>query len=308
LLWREKYQLIHARSYIAATMAWLIMRVTSIRLLFDMRGFWVDERVDGGIWSADSWIVRLARWWERRILREADAIVVLAATAIPHLDSLARRTLRAPVVVVPTSVDLDRFRPQDRPTVRRALGLPEEAFILVYSGSLGTWYLGRETFEVAEAVASQVDKFAMIVLTRETQLAEALLPSAIQARTRILTAFHSEMPAWVAAADAGLAFIRPRFSKVASCPTKIGEYLACGVPVATTDGIGDVSVLLDERVSVLFSDWSPSSLREGATRLVRLAVRPDTVERCRAVAAEHFSLERAVHDLRGLYQRCSLDE
>jgi len=45
-------------------------------------------------------------------------------------------------------------------------------------------------------------------------------------------------------ADAGLSFVKPCVSKLASSPTKIGEYLAIGLPVVSTTGIGDIDQLL----------------------------------------------------------------
>ena len=42
---------IHARSYISALAAVKIKRSTQVPFVFDMRGFWADERIDGGIWS-----------------------------------------------------------------------------------------------------------------------------------------------------------------------------------------------------------------------------------------------------------------
>ena len=42
-------------------------------------------------------------------------------------------------------------------------------------------------------------------------------------------------------ADAGY-FIKP-LVKIASCPTKFGEYLACGLPVIINKGIGDTEGL-----------------------------------------------------------------
>jgi glycosyltransferase involved in cell wall biosynthesis len=110
----------------------------------------------------------------------------------------------------------------------------------------------------------------------------------------------------MAAADAGISLIRPTFSKTASCPTKLGEYLACGLPVAATRGIGDVERILDEETGVLIGDCDSDSLADAARRLVALASRPETSDRCRGVAEERFSLEDGADSLLSLYQRCAL--
>ena len=39
--------IVHARSYVPALIGLAVKRAAGARLLFDMRGFWADERVDG---------------------------------------------------------------------------------------------------------------------------------------------------------------------------------------------------------------------------------------------------------------------
>ena len=56
LLFRYRLQIIHARSYVAYIIALAIKRITGIKFLFDMRGFWADERVEGGLWKKQEFI------------------------------------------------------------------------------------------------------------------------------------------------------------------------------------------------------------------------------------------------------------
>jgi glycosyltransferase involved in cell wall biosynthesis len=52
------------------------------------------------------------------------------------------------------------------------------------------------------------------------------------------------VPAYLSASDAGLAFIKPCFSKQASSPTKYAEYLGCGLPLIINEGVGDSDLLI----------------------------------------------------------------
>jgi hypothetical protein len=54
IVFKEKISFIHARSYVPAFIAMLIKSMTRTKFIFDMRGFWVDERVDAGIWKKNS--------------------------------------------------------------------------------------------------------------------------------------------------------------------------------------------------------------------------------------------------------------
>jgi glycosyltransferase involved in cell wall biosynthesis len=73
----------------------------------------------------------------------------------------------------------------------------------------------------------------------------------------VVRAEPRDVPSYLSAADTGLAFIKPCFSKLASSPTKYAEYLACGLPLIINAGIGDSDVLsTQERVGALVEDFS----------------------------------------------------
>ena len=47
----NRFHLIHCRSYITSLVGHAMKRKFKIKFIFDMRGFWADERVDGGLWN-----------------------------------------------------------------------------------------------------------------------------------------------------------------------------------------------------------------------------------------------------------------
>ena len=46
------FDIVHCRSYIPAIVGRSLQK-KGLKLVFDMRGFWADERVEGGIWNED---------------------------------------------------------------------------------------------------------------------------------------------------------------------------------------------------------------------------------------------------------------
>ena len=65
----------------------------------------------------------------------------------------------------------------------------------------------------------------------------------------------------------GISLVRPCLSKISSSPTKIGEYLAAGLPVVSTAGIGDVDGLLDSNgVGVLLRETDATSCPPAPSR------------------------------------------
>ena len=50
---------------------------TGAKFIFDMRGFWPDERVDGGVWARDSLPYKYFKGVERKLFLGADHVVSL---------------------------------------------------------------------------------------------------------------------------------------------------------------------------------------------------------------------------------------
>ena len=58
LILRFNIKIIHARSYVPSVIALAMKKLIGIKFIFDMRGFWADERVDGGIWRNNSFLYK----------------------------------------------------------------------------------------------------------------------------------------------------------------------------------------------------------------------------------------------------------
>ena len=47
----KQFKIVHCRSYIAAMIGLQMKHTFQTKFIFDMRGFWADERIEGGIWK-----------------------------------------------------------------------------------------------------------------------------------------------------------------------------------------------------------------------------------------------------------------
>lgn len=297
LIMRHRLRIVHARSYVAGVMALLATRATRAKFLFDMRGFWADERVDGGLWPRDGRMYRVAKWFERRFLLRADHVVSLTHAAVAEMqrfDYLQGRM--PPVTVIPTCADLRRFAPQPA---------PQGDFVLGYVGSAGTWYLFDAVVTAFARLRERMPAARLLVVNRQEHdyIRERLQAAGVPAdAVELRAASHAEVPALMARMHAGVFFIKPVFSKQASAPTKLGEFLGCGIPCLANTGVGDMAAVLEgERVGVAVDAFDPAALDAGLSRLLALVQEPDIRERCVAAAHRHFSLDEGVARYRTIY-------
>lgn len=297
LMRRERFDVVHARSDVPAAVAWGLHRLTGIPFIYDMRGMMADEYAEGGVWSAGSLAYRVTKQMEGRLLTDAAAIVVLTDNIAGYLRSQDARC-GSRITVVPCCVDLGRFTPVQR----RPPGRPMR---LVYAGSVGTWY---SMDAMADFVAFGAASRALELLLLTPQEGGALHSTmarrtTLTGRYRVIEAAPESVPAHLASADVGLSFRRASFSQRASSPIKISEYLACGLPVVSTPGVGDVDQLLErERVGVVVRSCDDEGYRTAWERLDALCAEgPRLAERCRAVAERDLSLAEGVRRYASLY-------
>jgi glycosyltransferase involved in cell wall biosynthesis len=102
-----------------------------------------------------------------------------------------------------------------------------------------------------------------------------------------------EIPRYLKAADLAISFIKPCYSKLSSSPTKLAEYLAAGLPVICSAGIGDIDeVIENDWVGVLVRDFSREAYRLALAEAENLRQDPHISDRCRASASRRFDLEQ----------------
>lgn len=301
LVVKYRLRIVHARSYVASVMALTIKRLTGVKFLFDMRGFWADERVDGGLWSRDGRMYRVAKWFERRFLLGADHVVSLTHAAVVEMKNFPYLQGHMPTfTVIPTCADLDRFKPIVK-------SREVHSFVLGYVGSAGTWYLFDEVVSCfVQLLRLRPDARFLIVNRGEHEfIRERLAAANVPAESvELTTATHAEIQLLISRMNAGIFFIKPVYSKQASAPTKLAEFLGCGVPCLSNSGVGDMAQVLDgERVGVSIAAFDSSSVSCGLSQLLSLVAEPDISERCVAAAQKHFSLEEGVRRYAAVYQQ-----
>ena len=291
-------RLVHARSYVAGVMARVIAKRAAAPWIFDMRGFWVDERIETGLWAKNSLVVKLARAAERGLLANADALVHLTHQGARLAHDLAPGVDLPRASVIPTCVDLERFAPvSDRDEIRRRLGIGRGP-VLIHIGTLSTWYLAELTLLVGDEFVRRTGG-SFVVLTRELDYVRNLCDR-LGVQPVLESVEYGRVPEWLAMADSGLALVRPDYAKRASAPTKVAEYLACGLTVTATAGVGD----LDDqfRGSAVAVTVTPADGATGiADKVIETLNVPGRVAEARALAESIYDLRSGLRELTTLY-------
>ncbi len=282
---RESITLFHGRSHVGTAIGALAKKLSGGRLIFDIRGLLADEYAENGNWQHRSLKYRLTKAAERGLLRTADGFVVL--TGMVQQTIFPDGTGNRPLELIPCCVDTARF--EGTPPRRNP-----QRVVYAYSGALGGCYLIDETADLLAAARARDPRTFALILTMDTssRIEEALRARGFQDDDfRVVRARPGEVPALLRTADAGVSVIRPSFARRASSPTKYAEYLAAGLPVIMTAGIGDLDEEIREhRVGVILKSLDAAGYTAALEELAELRRDPDLTSRCIEIARSRYDL------------------
>ncbi len=309
LIRRYRIGVIHARAHVPATMGFILKKLTGIGLIFDIRGLMAQEYIDIGNWDADSLPVRLTQKMQDLCIENSDGIVVLTERAKKLLfgpDSVYNGTPPAPLQVIPCCADLTQIEAQEseRAQIREELGLTDKT-VMIYVGKFGGWYLQAEMVDFFAKARDQMPNLHFLVLSQsERQLITKEFERAGLGKEHftLMQAEPARVGAYLWAADFSISFIRALPSKIASSPTKIGEYLAAGLPLICNTGVGDMDTIVEEhQVGVSIDEFTPENYSHAAAAIAPLIGDSQIKDRCQQAARAHASLQEV-----GVPRYCAL--
>jgi glycosyltransferase involved in cell wall biosynthesis len=252
----QKFDLIHCRSYVAAAAGLKLFRHSGVPFLFDMRGFWVDERVDSGHWNIRNpiyhFLYKLYKKKEKQYFKNAAHIVSLTQKGKEELTA----TYDVPaekISVIPCCVDLghfdyDKIDNGQKQQLKKKLGLSENDKVLCYLGSLGGWYMTDEMMDFFAVMKKKIHQAKFLFITHDNRqqiIKKAILKGINEADILVQPATRNEVPLYLSVSDWSIFFIKDVYSKKASSPTKQGEIMAMGIPIVCND-IGDTGKIIKE--------------------------------------------------------------
>jgi len=265
LVKREKYQIVHVHTPIAAFVTRLALRlptrVKGVALVYTAHGFHFHPK--GNILGnfIFSRLERLAgRWTDRLVvMNRTDQGAAVEMRIVPD----------DRVVLVPgIGIDLDGFRrPVDKGEARRRFSLPEDGFLVAMVAE----FIPRKRHGdlVSAAVLSRIPNLHVVFAGRgplEPQIRRMVGQLGLGARASFL-GFVEDIPVLLHATDV---LVLP--SSQEGLPRCVIEALAVGVPVVASNVRGN-SDLLERGVGALYRLGDTSELAEALRRVNQNGIR-----------------------------------
>jgi glycosyltransferase involved in cell wall biosynthesis len=305
---KNKIELIHCRSYLSSLIGLRLKRKMGIPFIFDMRGFWADERFDGKIWNIKNPLHKIFYKYfkkkEIQFLQNASAIISLTHAGLEELDlKFPQLILKTKTTVIPCCTDTNLFSKQITLKKISSLALDPEDFIIIYTGSIGTWYYTKEMIDCMLTWKTFIPKLKLLILTKDQESLSRILANYTHEDLRMIktaSASYNEVVDYLSLAKAAIFFIMPSYSKIASSPTKMAECWALDLPIITNQGIGDNDLYFNKhKGGVLINTFSKENYIKAYDDFSKLNQKSNHF---RQIALDFFDSKMAIQKYLNIYR------
>lgn len=177
---------------------------------------------------------------ERYGVKKADYIICQSEEMKRHLitkygaDASKITSYKCGVDMNVFSLDSER-----RVLMRRQLGIGEKEIVFVYSGGMMKWQKIEETLILFRDFHADNPNSRLLMLTLDAstlaQIVEQLNLKEIEKAMIVKTVSMNEVPDYLNAADVAFLLRDNVIMNAVASPTKLGEYMACGLPIITNE-------------------------------------------------------------------------
>ena len=250
-----------------------------------------------GVLDAEGTIARLCRSWDRRLCSRSSATLVISETT-RNLLVRHRQLPSEQFVVIPNWFDESEFTSiSAQNTWRHQQGIPDNAFVAMFSGTLGEVSGVEVLIDVAQILRENKDIIILCVGegTRKQSLEESAFRLGLKNLRSLPFQPQERVPEVQNAADVALLTMQPQYSN-ASVPSKLISYFAAARPVicAVADDSAVAQNVLEADAGVVVNPGDAQAIAAGILQIMRA---PEAARRMGANARryfeKHYTLERA---------------
>ena len=302
----KELDLIHCRSYITSLVALGFKKKYKIPFIFDMRGFYADERVDGKIWSLDNFIYKTIYNYfkskEKEFLQYSDYTISLTTNGKNEISSWNLPN-QSKIKVIPCCTDETLFQKKNIQNIRSELGFSKDDFIISYVGSIGTWYMLDEMLDFFKCLQIKKPNAKFFFITKDNPhiILEKVKSKKIDiSAIKIQPSSREMMPSYIGVSNISIFFILPVFSKKASSPTKMGEIMNLGIPIICNAGVGDVDEIMEKSMPELLVKEFSNKEYERVIDLINNNYKPNQ-KTIIETSHSYYSLEKGVEKYKEVY-------
>lgn len=178
--------------------------------------------------------------YEKLSCKIADCIICQSNEMKQHLVSKYNADGNK-IAVFKCGVDIKHFdikSKEEKKAVRKELGIKERDVVFVYAGGITKWQKIDASLKIFKEYNAYNLDSKFLILTRDTDKLKVILDTPefchIKDSVIIKSVQHNMVPRYLNAADMAFLLRDNVILNAVASPTKLAEYLACGLPIITS--------------------------------------------------------------------------
>ena len=230
----NKIDIIHVRSYLPISLIIFPKLFKNFKIIFDIRGFWFDEKYEAKLISKNTF--NFLKLFEKFFFKSANIIITLSSVS-KNIINKKFNIKENKIYVIPTFTDFNKFRNTNKITKKNFM-------IFGYIGNLKMNYEFDKVIKFLNIFNKINKNWILKIATNYSKNDFLLLGRKIsfdKKKILLKNIKFEDMYKFYNKIDTCIYFLNNKFSKKASCPTKLGELIATNTPIITNPGIGDIN-------------------------------------------------------------------
>lgn len=291
---------IHARSFLPALISFFLKFLNhEYNYIYDMRGYWIEEKVDVGKVSNKSFTYKVLTFFDKKILYNSAHIITLSNVSKKFISNNYSIDSNK-ITTIYTCTDLNKFKLISKKVQNNKI-------CFGYVGTTVGWYMFDETLNFIKIALDKIPNSYFKIITRDNK--NAILDKIVKfginlEKVKIVASDFEYIQKEFEEITFSVFFIRQSFSKTASMPTKFGELLASGIPCIVNSKIGDMDEILlkNSHCGYIINNHSSYDYLFVIDQIINDFNNIDS-ESCRHVSEKHFSLENGAKIYTSIYEK-----
>lgn len=282
---------IHLRGFVPAVIFQLCR--SKVPFLYDFRGFVLGEWVDIGKLNPSSLLYLILKKLDQQAVKKASGLVVLEECA-KNLLKYIYEVPSVPFKVIRTCTNVKRYKKRINVHKKKRRSL---SFVFLggarfpYRPDFALMLIGNLIKHGYDCNIDFINESDHDIIKKAKDMTNIS-----KEKVKILSYEHSEIPDILANYDCGIVMVETSYWRRVCSPTKMGEYLASGLPVISLKDIEAIDELANRTVCVttVSQEELQNNFQEGrAKQIVSFIKSTNVAQKCKSLAKDEFNLEIA---------------
>ena len=291
---KNNYSIVHIRGFPSFFLVFICL-LQSKKIIFDIRGFWIQEKIDRFNWNKNSMFTKILKKIEHIFYKKSSCIITLTDDSKKILQ---KKYKDKKIFKIYTCVDNDKFKEKKY--------YNQNIVTLGYIGSIQYAYNFNKVLKFIEKLFNNYQNINFLIFSNDKKqiivkhIDNYNIPNN---RIEIKSFSHKMISEEINSIDIGIFFLNDNQSIKASFPTKIAEFLSLNIPIICNEFNNDIKNLLsDKNIGFLYNFETNINIHKIYEEINKIYIKNKQYKYARKISEKIFSLTNAKNQYHTIYE------